>query len=219
MKPRNKEALKQKYREDVLELSSIFPNYSLEELFNIYKSAGHSVERALESLVQVEDESNADNEEQNYYSDDEAVEVDYQEEENNIDSTSHDNEIQVPWKVLTREQLLYEQQSDVDKVQQVLQLSDIADTHTVLKHYRWNTEKLISDYVTLGREFLLKNAGILSDSIVSDDSKTCSACYEEDCNDMVVHTCGHSFCTTCWKDYITSIVKDGYAAQNNIHVS
>lgn len=157
-------------------------------------------------------------------SDEEAIEIDIQDEfvdELQTDDVKLVVQQEICWKVLELEELLEEQQKDVDQVQQVLQFREPNDAHIVLKHYRWNTEKLISDYITLGKHTILQNAGIVTqDDVQHNNNPTfCQVCMEDDRDDMIIHSCGHSFCSLCWKEYISSKIQAGYLAQNSIRVS
>jgi hypothetical protein len=239
MSKSTKESRKQQYRQDVLQLIELFPDKNPEHMYNVYMATSTTpnkfLDRAIDKLFEEVDEKpkkeakkEVEQDEDDYYqndSDEEVIELDIEDETTPIDNYTEDFEPaeskQDAWRVLTNEQLLEEQQMDVDKVQSILQFKDTNDMYTLLKHYKWNTEKLLSDYVTLGRDEMLRVAGIVLDIEAEDsNSRSCEACMDDDCDDMIRYpACGHSFCRTCWKGYIKTKVEDGFMTQNNITVS
>eukprot|EP00878_Enallax_costatus_P004275 GHUV01004505.1.p1 GENE.GHUV01004505.1~~GHUV01004505.1.p1 ORF type:complete len:527 (+),score=139.84 GHUV01004505.1:269-1849(+) len=92
---------------------------------------------------------------------------------------------------------------------------------TLLMHYMWDKEKLLSDLADRGSEYVHKLAGVAE----PDDSKqanaagssppqqvTCEVCMCDyapaDCS---TNGCGHIFCNGCWRSHLAVQIQDGKA--------
>jgi ariadne-1 len=83
----------------------------------------------------------------------------------------------------------------------------------LLRHYRWNKEKVIESYMD-DPEQTLKRAGIVNDDsnehqILTIDGYECDICCDDDISiESYALQCGHRACTTCWGAYLTSKIKE-----------
>ena len=125
---------------------------------------------------------------------------------------------EVDFSVLKPSDIQAEQDKQISEVSAILGQSP-ENTAILLRHFRWNKERLIDMYMERLEETLEK-AGLGSDnSQVPKVSKakdfTCSICYE-DGNDLQTFKmrCGHEYCIDCYRLYLTGRIKDdGEAAR------
>lgn len=112
--------------------------------------------------------------------------------------------------------------SDIRQTQET-QISNVASVCNIdpsqaailLRHYRWNKERIIEAYMD-DPERTLRRAGIVMD----DDSAgvnriqklrgfECEICFDDD-NSRTSYAlqCGHRACTTCWSMYLYKKIKE-----------
>lgn len=93
-------------------------------------------------------------------------------------------------------------------MQTVMDLLSVREYHarTLLIHYRWDVEKLITVYFEKGESPMFSEAGINRDDLViispqeysSEVVILCNICMDDVLgSDMTRMSCGHSFCNNC----------------------
>ncbi|PWA77881.1 zinc finger, RanBP2-type [Artemisia annua] len=153
------------------------------------------------------------------YSDDEY----YDEEENvSIDETfeiDDDDDAPKPqeknYAILTMEDIEERQQKDIKCVSDILSIShDFASM--LLRRYNWNVDDAQGAWVTDTdhTEEVCKDVGLLHigdiKSLEATEKLTCGICFDPYSLDSIKTTgCGHPFCDTCWKAYISISINDG----------
>lgn len=106
-------------------------------------------------------------------------------------------------------------QTQETQIAHVAAVCDIDPSHAaiLLRHYRWNKERVIELYMD-DPERTLKKAGI-----AGDDSRECriqyvpgfecEICFDEDnATESYALQCGHRACTVCWGMYLTKKIKE-----------
>jgi ariadne-1 len=89
---------------------------------------------------------------------------------------------------------------------------DPAQAAILLRHHRWNKEKVIEAYMD-DPERTLKKAGIVNDEsgdhrIQSIPGFECEICFDDDNDKSYALQCGHRACTVCWGTYLTKKIKE-----------
>ncbi|XP_062073542.1 probable E3 ubiquitin-protein ligase ARI2 [Humulus lupulus] len=120
-------------------------------------------------------------------------------------------------QVITKESLFAAQREDLIKLMEVLSLKE-HHARTVLIHYRWDLDKLLTILVEKGIDELYSKAGVTSveqhDNFASSKlsfNVTCTVCYDEDVPPCEVTTmdCGHYFCNSCWTEHFITKIAEG----------
>ena len=261
---------KERIREMVLSLNTMFPEVNLQVLHQAVIESDLDESLAIEKVllycdsenVEVLDEKvaealvdqvNSDQQQQHHHRDDqddeevydgsddqvydEEIEEEYADHDDEEEEIIYDEEddsafvVEEPkvvkeekapkqfFKILGFHELLQDQESEVKQVADTIQLKSNVFVEVMLKQYRWNSEKLIRDYGEYGLQYLLEKCG-LRNNVSSEDSKNeigmCDACYSDDVKLYRYDMCGHTFCKSCWKDYICTFVTE--SAFNNLNV-
>ena len=125
---------------------------------------------------------------------------------------------EVDYRVLSPEDILAQQQKQIEEVSSIVGLP-AAQTAILIRHMRWNKEKLIEQYMD-NQDKVLEAAGLGASFNEAPTTKTvkdftCEICYEDD---PKLHTyamkCNHRYCTDCYTQYLTQKVKEeGEAAR------
>ena len=90
---------------------------------------------------------------------------------------------------------------------------DPAQAAILLRHFRWNKEKVIESFMD-DPERTLKKAGIVNDDSGEHQISTikgfeCEICFDDDnSRESYALQCGHRACTVCWNTYLTKKVKE-----------
>ena len=88
---------------------------------------------------------------------------------------------------------------------------DPAQAAILLRHHRWNKEKVIEAYMD-DSERTLKKAGIVSDGgehqVQRINAFECEICFDEANVESYALQCGHRACTVCWNTYLTKKIKE-----------
>lgn len=125
---------------------------------------------------------------------------------------------EVDFKVYTPADIQRYQDKQIDEVSNILgQPPEI--TAILLRHMRWNKERLIEQYMDRQDEMLeavgLREANDYKSQIRKLDGFVCEIC----CNDApgldtFAMKCGHRFCVVCYKQYLSQKIKEeGEAAR------
>lgn len=125
---------------------------------------------------------------------------------------------EVDFRVLSPADIQSCQQRQIDEVGQILGLPP-ESVAILLRHMRWNKEKLIETYMDRPEE-VLDAAGLGPHSAKTPKTETvkgftCEICYE-DGPDLETYAmiCGHRYCVDCYSHYLSQKVKEeGEAAR------
>jgi ariadne-1 len=125
---------------------------------------------------------------------------------------------EVDYRILSPDDILSQQQKFIDEVASILGLP-YAQAAILVRHMRWNKEKLIEQFMDKP-EKVLESAGLGSSFSESPSTRivkefTCEICYEDDANmQTYAMKCDHRYCTDCYTHYLTQKVKEeGEAAR------
>jgi ariadne-1 len=95
---------------------------------------------------------------------------------------------------------------------------DPSQAAILLRHYRWNKERVIEAYMD-DPERTLRKAGIVSDDssdhvIQRLPSYECQICFDDEHLDSYALQCGHRVCTDCWCMYLSKkIAEEGKSSK------
>lgn len=125
---------------------------------------------------------------------------------------------EVKFKVHGPQKIQEQQDSVIDEVNMILALRK-EDAAIMLRHFRWNKERLIEDYMDRPNK-VLDAAGLGPSTIGPPKLEitpgfTCEICYEdEEGLDTFAMKCGHRYCINCYRHYLTQKIKEeGEAAR------
>lgn len=126
---------------------------------------------------------------------------------------------EVDFKVFDPTQIQAQQDKQVGEVSSILGQPPEA-TAILLRHLRWNKERLIDQYMEKMDE-VLETAGLCQDSTTNPPKIqklpgfVCDICCDDNPNmDTFAMKCGHRFCLTCYRQYLgTKIQDEGEAAR------
>lgn len=124
----------------------------------------------------------------------------------------------ISFKVHTPNDIKTQQTVMMDEVNMILEMQP-EDAAILLRHFRWNKERLIEDYMENGTE-VLEAAGLKSTSDNLPKLETvpgfmCDICCDEDDGlQSFALKCGHRFCVDCYRQYLTQKIREeGEAAR------
>lgn len=126
---------------------------------------------------------------------------------------------EVDFKVFDPAQIQAQQDKQVDEVSSILGQPPEAAA-ILLRHLRWNKERLIDQYMEKTDE-VLELAGLGQDSTTNPpriekiQGFVCDICCDDDANlRSFAMKCGHRFCLDCYRQYLgTKIQDEGEAAR------
>ena len=111
-----------------------------------------------------------------------------------------------------------QQDKQIDQVSQILGQPSAASA-ILLRHLRWNKERLIEAYMERP-EAVLDIAGLGSGSVQTPKTQvikgfTCTICYDDEPGiETYALKCGHRYCVDCYRQYLATKIKDeGEAAR------
>ncbi|XP_051134078.1 probable E3 ubiquitin-protein ligase ARI2 isoform X2 [Andrographis paniculata] len=118
-------------------------------------------------------------------------------------------------KVITRESLLAAQKEDLRRIMDLLSVRE-HHARTLLIHYRWDVEKLISVYVEKGKSCMFSEAGLTVAECVdlnkpeTSSKLACDVCMDNvPAKDVTKMDCGHFFCNNCWTEHFIVKIEEG----------
>ncbi|KNA22964.1 hypothetical protein SOVF_029080 [Spinacia oleracea] len=115
------------------------------------------------------------------------------------------------YTVLRESDIRQRQEESISHVSSVLSISRVAAS-VLLCHYKWNVSQLHDEWFA-DEERVRRSVGLLSKSVIlfpNDSEMTCGICFDSYPRDQIHSAaCGHPYCTTCWKGYITTAINDG----------
>jgi ariadne-1 len=123
---------------------------------------------------------------------------------------------------LDNQGILDSQASEMAVVAGILELSH-EEAGVLLRHYRWNREKLLDEVIT-DRDAALRRAGLDpetaglakgggagNESSVTFDCIVCGSENLKIPGDGAALSCGHAFCKDCWEGHLTVSINEGNA--------
>eukprot|EP01121_Diplochlamys_sp_Union-15-3_P018346 TRINITY_DN6656_c0_g2_i1.p1 TRINITY_DN6656_c0_g2~~TRINITY_DN6656_c0_g2_i1.p1 ORF type:complete len:503 (+),score=81.00 TRINITY_DN6656_c0_g2_i1:99-1607(+) len=122
--------------------------------------------------------------------------------EKSLELTKHKS-----YEVLSEEQLLSQSKAIIKEVTEVLDIPTKAACTILLRHFKWNKEKLIEKYMS-SSDKVKKEAGITSfDTEKKPDPKVkkfdCLICLDSfPSGNTFALACGHRYCSDCWRQYL-----------------
>ncbi|PON70177.1 E3 ubiquitin ligase RBR family [Parasponia andersonii] len=118
-------------------------------------------------------------------------------------------------KMITKETLLAAQREHLRTVMEVLSLKE-QHARTLLIHYRWDVDKLVTVLVEKGKDELYAEAGLSSvehDNFVPAQLPSmvmCVVCTEDvPAVEVTTMDCGHCFCNSCWTEHFIVKINEG----------
>ncbi|GKV27954.1 hypothetical protein SLEP1_g37064 [Rubroshorea leprosula] len=134
--------------------------------------------------------------------------IDYDSEDS--DANAHHRH-QQNYTVLSEADIRQRQEDDIMGVCAVLSISKV-EAALVLRHYNWSVSKIHDEWFA-DEEKVRKAVGLLVKPVVRfPDGKymTCGICFDSYPHDMLnAAACGHPFCISCWRGYISTAINDG----------
>ncbi|KAH7155203.1 hypothetical protein B0J13DRAFT_220603 [Dactylonectria estremocensis] len=123
-----------------------------------------------------------------------------------------------PYKVFEPSDVQHQQDDMINEVNMILDMRK-EDAAILLRHFRWNKERLLEDYMDRP-EKVLEAAGLSSNSstlpkLESLPGFMCDICCEDDKGlQSFAMKCGHRYCVDCYRHYLTQKIRDeGEAAR------
>jgi len=154
------------------------------------------------------------------------LDSDFDMDQDDVGFEAHDKDIipskqhyEVEFEVYDPQQIQASQDKQIGDVSSILGQPPEA-TAILLRHLRWNKERLIDQYMEKQEE-LLESAGLGETAatnppkVISVSGFVCDICCEDSPKlQTFAMKCGHRFCVTCYRQYLYTKIKDeGEAAQ------
>ncbi|KAL6903608.1 hypothetical protein ACP4OV_004421 [Aristida adscensionis] len=114
------------------------------------------------------------------------------------------------YSVLSEADIKQRQEDDINRVSTVLSISK-SEACVLLRNYNWSVSKVHDEWFA-DEERVRKVVGLPEKRIElpNDREVTCGICFEScPCASMSAAACGHPFCSTCWRGYISTAINDG----------
>ncbi|KAM7477272.1 hypothetical protein LguiB_024515 [Lonicera macranthoides] len=133
-----------------------------------------------------------------------------------LEDTEFQNDRAPSSKVITKASLLAAQKEDLQRVMDLLSLKE-HHARTLLIHYRWDVDKVLTVFVEKGKDKLYAEAGVIvkeHDGLPSPQFPPsrvmCEICLEEVPGiDTTRMECGHCFCNNCWTEHFIVKINEG----------
>lgn len=119
------------------------------------------------------------------------------------------------FEVLSQETIMSASKDLIEGVRQVCSIPTSAAAAALLRHFKWNKEKLIESYLENPQK-VCRDAGMSTfelETPLKGDPKaitSCLICLEEMPNaNTFALSCGHRYCRDCWNSYLDVKIKEG----------
>ena len=126
------------------------------------------------------------------------------------------------YQVLSIEQIEKQMQESIEQIRNVIDLPS-ATIRTLLKHFRWDTQKLLEQLFDSNRDQLFNEIGIVvvTDSTNKNKRRRLRSARKEEAFCLICYLsvrlcemfgldCGHHYCKGCWNQYLTNkIISEG----------
>ncbi|CAL5026708.1 unnamed protein product [Urochloa decumbens] len=114
------------------------------------------------------------------------------------------------YSILSEVDINQRQEDDINRVSTVLSISK-SEACVLLRNYNWSVSKVHDEWFA-DEERVRKVVGLPEKhtELPNDREVTCGICFES-CprGTMNAAACGHPFCSTCWRGYISTAINDG----------
>ncbi|ONM16405.1 putative E3 ubiquitin-protein ligase ARI8 [Zea mays] len=114
------------------------------------------------------------------------------------------------YSILSEVDIQRRQEDDINRVSTVLSISK-PEACVLLRNYNWSVSKVHDEWFA-DEERVRKVVGLPEkhNEMPNDREVTCGICFES-CprGSMSAAACGHPFCSTCWRGYISTAISDG----------
>ncbi|WVZ86221.1 hypothetical protein U9M48_033040 [Paspalum notatum var. saurae] len=114
------------------------------------------------------------------------------------------------YSILSEVDIKQRQEDDINRVSTVLSISK-SEACVLLRNYNWSVSKVHDEWFA-DEDCVRKAVGLPEKCIEMPDDRevTCGICFES-CphGSMSAAACGHPFCSTCWRGYISTAINDG----------
>ncbi|GLT92181.1 hypothetical protein SLE2022_100320 [Rubroshorea leprosula] len=112
---------------------------------------------------------------------------------------------------LTQPDIRRRMEDDVERVRAVLSVSK-TEASTLLIHHNWNVSRVNDAW--FADEGIREKVGLFEKPIInlseSGDLIYCGICFESyPRRRIVTASCGHPYCTDCWRSYVSNAINDG----------
>ncbi|CAL5016190.1 unnamed protein product [Urochloa decumbens] len=118
--------------------------------------------------------------------------------------------VQQNYSILSEVDINQRQEDDINRVSTVLSISK-SEACVLLRNYNWSVSKVHDEWFA-DEERVRKVVGLPEKhtELPNDREVTCGICFES-CprGTMNAAACGHPFCSTCWRGYISTAINDG----------
>lgn len=118
------------------------------------------------------------------------------------------------YEVLPQANIMKESKSLISDVMQLCSIPTAAATAALLRHFKWNKEKLIESYLE-NPEKTCRDAGMGNLELEKPPSnpekiESCLICLDDlPLKDTFALSCGHRYCKGCWTGFLEVAIKDG----------
>ncbi|XP_060172194.1 probable E3 ubiquitin-protein ligase ARI7 isoform X1 [Lycium barbarum] len=144
-------------------------------------------------------------------SDDDVADYDFMGNETDDSDDQAVSRSQKNYTVLKEEDIRQRQEDDMTTISTLLSIPREAAC-ILLRRYNWSVNKVHEEWFA-DEERVRKSAGLLEEPVVPLSrvkEVVCGICFENYPPDGIISVgCGHPFCTTCWKAYVSTSIKDG----------
>lgn len=119
-------------------------------------------------------------------------------------------------QVITRDSLLAAHWEVLERVMDLLAVG-VHHARTLLIHYHWDVDKIVTVLVEKGKDHLFAEAGVkmvqcpdLGTYPLPSSTLFCHVCMEDvRCNEATQMDCQHSFCNNCWTEHFVLRIMEG----------
>ncbi|CAJ0846743.1 13545_t:CDS:2 [Entrophospora sp. SA101] len=155
-----------------------------------------------------ESELEGDDDIEDEYVDEDEVDLNFSEV---VPEKERKKSYQVEFKVHSIENIVKNQEDEISHVSNILGIQK-QHAATLLRHFRWNKERLIERYME-EEKAVLKSAGVITDinkapKFMRSRSFTCDVCCNDDDLNTIALSCDHRFCKDCYEHYLTQKIKE-----------
>ncbi|KAG5518138.1 hypothetical protein PMAC_003324 [Pneumocystis sp. 'macacae'] len=147
---------------------------------------------------------------------DESVEVEFDDNDTFsvcIDEKGRRKTYEVDFCVQSIQDIRHDQNNHIKHISGMFGISE-EQSATLLRHFRWNKERLIEQYMD-NPETILQTVGITTDISTAPELRIipdfiCEICCEDKQNiQTYALQCGHRYCKHCYEHYLTQKIKEG----------
>lgn len=173
-------------------------------------------EQDVNEEVEEEDENLDDDQEEGLASDEELLSEGEKDEDFFVETEPVQTKLQrsQSFEVIKYDNIINNSKNLIDSVVSVCGIPHAAMAAALLRHFKWNKDKLIEAYMD-NPEKTLQNSGLASFELEkpienANAVHSCLICLEDlPATQTFALACGHRYCKDCWKGYLEVKIKDG----------